>query len=169
MVTTLSCPGRVGFSVIFMFLLTRHFFLAERLNNVEPQKMVNSKSIKVPRERLLRPWFHSPLSRYQSSLMFRKTWEIHYLKKTVKYSIKCSSLQIALVVWVWSVAGLLKCVVLENTYLPYGREFFLTPHPFIHFFKFLALQIPPGNSYPIWRWSMDISGTMQCTVLVIIR
>lgn len=51
----------------------------ERLNNVEPQKMVNSKSIKVPRERLLRPWFHSPLSRYQSSLMFRKTWYIHSL------------------------------------------------------------------------------------------
>ncbi|RMX46397.1 hypothetical protein pdam_00000628 [Pocillopora damicornis] len=45
----------------------------ERLNNVEPQKMVNSKSIRVPRERLLKPWFHSPLSRYQSSLMSRKT------------------------------------------------------------------------------------------------
>ncbi|XP_031554243.1 uncharacterized protein LOC116309033 [Actinia tenebrosa] len=44
----------------------------ERLNNVEPSAMVNSKSIKVPRERLLRPWFHSPLSRFQSSLMFRK-------------------------------------------------------------------------------------------------
>ena len=49
------------------------FSLSERLNNVEPQKMVDSKSIKVPRDRLLRPWFHSPLSRYQSSLMFRKT------------------------------------------------------------------------------------------------
>ncbi|XP_029190283.1 testis-expressed protein 43-like [Acropora millepora] len=45
----------------------------ERLNNIEPQEMVNSKSIRVARERLLRPWFHSPLSRYQSSLMFRKS------------------------------------------------------------------------------------------------
>ncbi|KXJ28034.1 testis-expressed protein 43 [Exaiptasia diaphana] len=44
----------------------------ERLSNVEPSYMVNSKSIKVPRERLLRPWFHSPLSKFQSSLMFRK-------------------------------------------------------------------------------------------------
>lgn len=57
----------------------------ERLNNVEPQKMVNSKSIKVPRERLLRPWFHSPLSRYQSSLMFRKTWYIHSLSSGLLY------------------------------------------------------------------------------------
>ena len=51
-----------------------NFFLAERLNNVEPSKMVSSKTIKVPRERLLRPWFHSPLSKFQSSLMFRRAW-----------------------------------------------------------------------------------------------
>ena len=43
----------------------------ERLNNAEPRDLVMSKSMKVPRERLLQPWFHSPLSKYQSSLMFR--------------------------------------------------------------------------------------------------
>lgn len=72
----------------FFSRLTFSYFFAERLNNVEPQPMVNSKSIKVPRERLLRPWFHSPLSRFQSSLMFRKTWEIHRTfqeEKSVKY------------------------------------------------------------------------------------
>ena len=84
--------GAVTYQIILSFfpsaLLQLHFliydqnwswmflFPSERLNNVEPQKMVNSKSIRVPRERLLRPWFHSPLSRYQSSLMSRKTWYI---------------------------------------------------------------------------------------------
>ena len=96
---------------------------AERLNNVEPQKMVNSKSIKVPRDRLLRPWFHSPLSRYQSSLMFRKTWEIYYLKKSVKYSIMSSSLQRALVLLVWALA---MCSSRKHPYPPppLVREFF---------------------------------------------
>ena len=87
--------GAVTYQIILSFfpsaLLQLHFliydqnwswmflFPSERLNNVEPQKMVKSKSIRVPRERLLRPWFHSPLSRYQSSLMSRKTWYIHGL------------------------------------------------------------------------------------------
>ncbi|XP_028403014.1 testis-expressed protein 43-like [Dendronephthya gigantea] len=41
----------------------------ERLNHVEPSRMVESKRIDVSREQLLNPWIHSPLSKYRSSLM----------------------------------------------------------------------------------------------------
>ena len=45
----------------------------ERLSRSEPKESVMNKSMDIPRDRLLRPWFHSPISKYQSTLMFRST------------------------------------------------------------------------------------------------
>ena len=45
----------------------------ERLSAAEPRDSINSKvsAEEIASERVLQPWFHSPLSKYQSTLMFR--------------------------------------------------------------------------------------------------
>ena len=45
----------------------------ERFSSGEDRKEVIKKATDFSENRMLRPWFHSPLSKYQSKLMFYRT------------------------------------------------------------------------------------------------
>lgn len=47
----------------------------ERFSSSEDRQEVMNKVPDVSEERMLRPWFHSPLSKYQSKLMFHRVEE----------------------------------------------------------------------------------------------
>lgn len=43
----------------------------ERLSQSESRESIMKRTDEISRNRILRPWFHSPLSKHQSTLMFR--------------------------------------------------------------------------------------------------